>query len=205
MGGRDHRNTHTGCLSLFSSGGIQSDLLDAALVMKRAAGQVNVLIHAVGILLSLPHILEEGESVEALSLGAGNTGRAFDLETNRRIAEFKFITWKGGPESIRQNSLFKDFYLLAEHETAKKRFLYVLGKEHPEKFLESGRAITSVLSRNNKLSTEFFSKYGNRFEKVSDYYEFKKSAVELVDVKEFLPQFVKQLELAEHDEEVSTL
>ncbi|WP_283814259.1 hypothetical protein [Bradyrhizobium aeschynomenes] len=44
-------------------------------------------------MLCLPHILEEGEIVDYVSLGAGNTGRPFDLETNRRIAEFKFIHW----------------------------------------------------------------------------------------------------------------
>ena len=65
--------------------------------------------------------------IEYVSLGAGNTGRAFDLETNQRIAEFKFIHWQGGPESIRQNSLFKDFYEMAEYDTRKQKFLYVLG------------------------------------------------------------------------------
>jgi len=140
-------------------------LLDAALFMKQAAGQVNVLIHAVGILLSLPHILQDGEVVESLSLGAGNTGRPFDLETNRRIAEFKFITWKGGPESIRQNSLFKDFYMMAEYETKKEKYLYVIDTHHPLKFFQGGRVLSSVLSRNNKLSKEFEDRYGNRFDK----------------------------------------
>jgi len=54
----------------------------AAALMKRVAGQINVVIHALGILLCLPHILEADEVVEYVSLGAGNTGRAFDLETN---------------------------------------------------------------------------------------------------------------------------
>lgn len=69
--------------------------------------KVNVVIHALGILLCLPHILEADGTVQYVSLGAGNTGRQFDLETDRRVAEFKFIQWQGGPESIRQNSLFK--------------------------------------------------------------------------------------------------
>ena len=60
-----------------------------------------------------------------MSLGAGNTGRAFDLETNKRIAEFKFIRWQGGPEAIRQNALFKDFYFMAEHAGVKRKYLYV--------------------------------------------------------------------------------
>ena len=64
------------------------DALAAAAELKRMAGQVDVTIHALGILLCLPHILEAGETVEYVSLGAGNTGRRFDLETNLRIAEF---------------------------------------------------------------------------------------------------------------------
>jgi hypothetical protein len=77
---------------------------------------VNVAIHALGILLALPEILEVlevGEVVEELSLGAGNTGRAFDLVTNVRVAEFKFIKWRGGAEAIRQNGLFVDVFHLA--------------------------------------------------------------------------------------------
>jgi hypothetical protein len=38
---------------------------------KRLAGQINVVIHSLGILLCLPHILEVGEQVEKVSLGAG--------------------------------------------------------------------------------------------------------------------------------------
>ena len=61
----------------------------AALLVKRSAGQINVIVHAVGILVALPKILEPGELVQSLSLGAGNTGRAHDLETDRRIDEFR--------------------------------------------------------------------------------------------------------------------
>ena len=61
--------------------------------------------------------------VPSLVLGAGNTGREFDLETNYRIAEFKFIHWRGGPDTIRQNSIFKDFFLLADGESANRKYL----------------------------------------------------------------------------------
>lgn len=60
--------------------GIGRDTLDAALLIKRVSGQINVLVHAIGILNALPRILEPGEIVESLSLGAGNTGRPYDLE-----------------------------------------------------------------------------------------------------------------------------
>ena len=121
--------------SVYPSLGVTSDLLLSAITFKRTASQINVLIHSIGILLSLPKILEKDEVVISLSLGAGNTGRRFDLETNLRIAEFKFINWQGGAESIRQNSLFKDFWRLAEYEPPKQKYLYVLGKKHPMKFL----------------------------------------------------------------------
>ena len=52
----------------------------AALLVKRSAGQINVIVHAVGILVALRKILEPGELVQSLSIGAGNTGRAHDLE-----------------------------------------------------------------------------------------------------------------------------
>jgi hypothetical protein len=96
--------------AVLSTSGAKSEVLGAAGLVKQLAAQIDVVIHTLGILLCLPHILRPGEIVEYVSLGAGNTGRAFDLETNLRIAEFKFIRWQGGPESIRQNSVFKDFF-----------------------------------------------------------------------------------------------
>src|ERR1700720_311254 len=120
--------------AVLTTSGAKAEVLGAAGLIKQLAGQINVVIHALGILLCLPHILRPGEVIEYVSLGAGNTNRKFDLETNKRIAEFKFIRWQGGPESIRQNALFKDFYEMAEHETIKEKYLYVLGTEHAVRF-----------------------------------------------------------------------
>lgn len=135
------------CDAFLEQAGAGREVLAAAAEMKRLAGQINVTIHALGILLCLPHILEQGERVEYVSLGAGNTGREFDLETNLRVAEFKFIRWRGGAESIRQNSIFKDYVLLAENPTPKRKYLYLVGTEHALRFLHGGRALSSVLSR----------------------------------------------------------
>ena len=135
--------------------GAERAVLAAAGEMKRLAGQINVTIHALGILLCLPHILEEGEWVEYVSLGAGNAGRQFDLETSTRVAEFKFINWRGGAESIRQNLIFKDYFLLAEAPTPKRKYLYLLGTQHALKFLNGGRAISSVLSRGDKVQNSY--------------------------------------------------
>lgn len=162
-------------------------LIKAAVELKTLAGQVSVLIHAAGILTALPRILRNAEVVESLSLGAGNTGRSFDLETNRRIAEFKFIHWRGGPETIRQNSLFKDFYYLAEAGGRKVRFLYLLELERPLQFLRGGRSLASVMSRNSKLNRDFRHRYGNRFRVVREYYKYRRGRVKLVDLSPILP------------------
>jgi hypothetical protein len=168
-------------------------VLGAAAELKRIAGQVNVAIHALGILLCLPHVLEPGEEVDYVSLGAGNTGREFDLETNYRVAEFKFIHWRGGAESIRQNSIFKDFFLLAESDTAKKKFLYILGTKYPLKFFNGGRALTSVLSKDGRIRDSFFSLYQGRYSKVRDYYQPRRDSVTIQDVSPWLPELVANL------------
>lgn len=163
------------------------NLLEAAFSIKKLAAQINVLIHGVGILTALPQILDKDEHIEYLSLGAGNTGRLFDLETDKRIAEFKFINWQGGAEAIRQNSLFKDFYNLVEYETDKKKFLYVIGTKIPMRFFNGRRAIRSVLSKNSKLEKEFFAKYGNQFEVACEYYNHHKNKVQIIDIMDILP------------------
>jgi hypothetical protein len=173
---------------------VNEELLRAALRLKLASAQINEVVHAVGILLSLPYILAPEEAVQYLSLAAGNTGRPFDLETNRRIAEFKFIDWKGGPESIRQNSLFKDFFELAEYDSPKQRFLYVVGLEHPMRFFTGGRACASVMGRNKPL-WDRYSKTYTRFLRVREFYEHKKSAISIIDLATIVPALAGSREL----------
>jgi len=164
---------------------VHSETLAAAGLIKNLAGQINVMIHALGILLCLSSILEPDEVVESVSLGAGNTGKKFDLETNRRIAEFKFINWQGGPEAIRQNSLFKDFYGLVEYQTIKKKYLYVLGTTIPLRFFNGRRALDSVLSKNVTLHNEFRNKYPE-YKVVSDYYLPRQKLVTIQDASPWL-------------------
>ena len=168
------------------SRGIDNAFMASAASIKKVAGQINVIIHAAGILCSLPSLLEPGEIVESISLGAGNTGRKFDLETNRRIAEYKFIDWQGGSESIRQNSIFKDFFELAEHNTRKSKHLYVVGTDYPLKFLKGGRALSSVLSRRPETLNRITERYGKHVNKVRDYYAMKKTEIEIRDISPFI-------------------
>src|SRR6266851_1641833 len=109
--------THERAVSLCTEQELNPNLLLAASKIKSVAGRINDVVHALGILVSLPKIINGNETIISMSLGAGNTGRLWDLETSKQVAEFKFIRWQGGPESIRQNGLFKDFFSLAEYET----------------------------------------------------------------------------------------
>lgn len=63
--------------------GAQSDMLHAALVVKQASAQIDTILHALGMALALPRILEADERVLHLSLGAGTSDGRFDLETDR--------------------------------------------------------------------------------------------------------------------------
>lgn len=174
--------------------GIVGDLLEAALVVKRAAGQINVTIHALGILLALPHILEEDEGVTSLSLGAGNTGRAFDLETNKRVAEFKFITWRGGAEAIRQNSIFIDIFNLLQDMSGRRKYLYVLGKDVPLRFLQGGRSIESVLSKNSAIAHRFGERYGEKYKRVNEwYFNEARGLVQIEDLSGVLSAFAQDV------------
>jgi hypothetical protein len=176
--------------ALVTNGGIDTELLLAALTIKAMAGQINVVVHALGILVSLPHLLSEGERIQSLSLGAGNTGRSHDLETDRRVAEFKFIGWRGGPEAIRQNSLFVDLFNLANYDTDKQRELYVVDKSVPLRFLTGNRAIRSVLSKHSSVQTRFDQLHGSeQYATVRQYWGMVQDRVELIDLRDKVPAF----------------
>ena len=166
--------------------GFGRETLEAALLIKRISAQIDVLVHAIGILNALPYILEPGEVVESLSLGAGNTGRAHDLETDRRVAEFKFILWRGGPESIRQNGVFKDLFNLVSNPTTKRRVLYLVGTKHATRFLQNNRALSSVL-KDAPTAARFYEIYGDRFQTVGQYYAAVRDSVEIVDLAGLVP------------------
>ncbi|MFZ4856104.1 MAG: hypothetical protein ACOYL3_06875 [Desulfuromonadaceae bacterium] len=173
------------CSAHFQEHNVHGDTLSAARNIKKLAAQIDVKIHALGILLCLPELLEPDEIIESVSLGAGNTGKKFDLKTNLRVAEFKFINWQGGPESIRQNSLFKDFYGLAEDTSERSKYLYVLGTKFPLKFFNSRRSLESVLSKDVSLHKEFRGKYPD-LKVVSEYFLPKIDLVEIKDVSSWL-------------------
>jgi hypothetical protein len=166
------------------------DLLRAAVVVKRAAAQIDEIVHTAGMLLCLPELLEDTEQIQGVSLAAGNTGKAFDLVTDRRIAEFTFIDWKGGSESIRKQKLFKDFYQLAEAGTTKRRYLYFLGDEHAPKVFRSESSCKGMLRKFAILRDSFLQCYEPTLS-VRAYYYAKKDVVMLQNLERAAPKAVR--------------
>lgn len=153
--------------------------------LKKLAGQVNVVIHSIGILLSLAKILKDGEVIEYLSLGAGNTGKDFDLETNFRVAEYKFIDWADKSNTIRENNIFKDFYELSIYDTNKEKYIYCYNLDIVKKFFNASRSLDSVLSKGS-LKKAFFEKFGGKYTTVKDFYYDFKDDITFVDLKAIL-------------------
>lgn len=77
--------------------GIDNELLSAALAMRQQLGRLNDLIHASAITLLLPAVLEADEIIQGCpSLAAGNDPmRPYDLQTSKRVAEFKLAIGPG--------------------------------------------------------------------------------------------------------------
>jgi hypothetical protein len=169
--------------------GVTLELLLAAADVKRASAQISVVIHAVGILYALPHILEEGEFVERLSLGASSARSEFDLETDRRIAEFKFIHWQEKGNAVRNKTLFQDYFKLAREKTSKSKYLYLLETEIPLRFLKGDRDVLKVLDRNRRLADAFIGQYGQKYRTVGEYYRAHRDEVQIVELVKRVPDF----------------
>ena len=163
------------------------EMLYEKLYIKRLSAQVDVAIHAYGILVALSKILEDGEVIEYCSLGAGNTGKTFDVSTSKRIAEFKFAKWDGGSNTIRQNGIFKDFLELAIYTVgdSKQKYIYCLSAAEIIRFLSSSeRNLGSVLSRNTM--NKKYPDIQERYKTVKAFYNDFKNEVNIVELSDLI-------------------
>jgi hypothetical protein len=152
-----------------TSAAINQELFSAAKIVKQAAAQIDVVLHALGILVILPLILKDQEIIESLSLGAGSSEtKRFDLETNLRIAEFTFIDWRGN-DNTRLQKIFKDFYRLAEFPAEKLKELWVSDDTYVLKYLRSRTSVRSATHKHRDVWETFQSRYPE-IQIVSDYY-----------------------------------
>ena len=121
-------------------------------------------------------------------LGDGSTKSSMVPVAVSGDLRFKSISvgWDHTCGVTNHNSLFKGFFELAEFETEKSKFIYVVGTTLPLKFLKGGRALASVLSRFPAISNRITSKYGDGVTRVRDYYRLKEDEVEIVDVSPYI-------------------
>lgn len=161
------------------------DIIEAALIVRERVGMLDSLIHAAVITQTIPLLLEEGEHlVKRPSLAAGNDPeRIYDLETNRRVAEFKVAQWKGA-DGLRQRGLVADLVGLAMDESGRRRQLFVVG-ELPTHFLRtSQRTVFSTLSK----SSMRVRRAGLVDDKITVAELTHNSGVEIIDLAHWFPQ-----------------
>lgn len=161
-----------------------ADLVENALVVRERVGVLDSVIHACVITQVIPLILESDEHLtKRPSLGAGNDAdRLYDLETNKRIAEFKLSSWKGG-DGMRQRGLFADVVGLSLDTSGRKKQVFVVG-DLPVKFLTTSRrnALKTLSKAAIRLRTP---RLLNDTVTVSDY--TAASGIEVIDLTSLIP------------------
>lgn len=173
---------------LLKDAGISPGLLQDAMTVRARIGRVSDVIHATAIALSLPALLQPGEVIGRPSLAAGNDRtRPFDLETDRRVAEFKLARWKGS-DAMRKRQTFKDLVHLAAEESDRVAELYVLG-EQPIRFLQTSRSKASWgLDRFPRTQRLFEDKFGSLDMAIADFTGEHGAHVKVVDLEERMPR-----------------
>jgi len=178
-----------------AAAGLTEQLLEAALIVRRDVGRVSDVIHATVISLALPLILEEGEYVSNRpSLGPGNDqSRPFDLETNRRVAEFKVAVWSGG-DMMRKRGVTADLVHLALDETGRRPELWVAGTE-PLRFLQTSTStVGDLLSRSSRRQrAQYEARYGTDDLPLRTFVAERAPHVQLRNIGDVLPAVAEAL------------
>jgi hypothetical protein len=175
--------------ALASASGLSAQITRAAIMLRRHTGRIDDLIHASVITQALPLILVDGERVTRRpSLASGDDStRPFDLETDRRVAEFEIAVWKGS-DTMRSRTLVTDLVELALAQPGRTAELYVVG-ERPIRFLTTstvtvqwalGRALPDLRSR-------FVERFGQRDISVREFTSGPARHVVLRDLTKLLP------------------
>jgi hypothetical protein len=171
-----------------ASEGMTDDLIRGALLVRQHAGRINDLIHAAMIVRALPKILEPGERiVRRPSLASGNDpSRKFDLETDRRVAEFKAAEWKGR-DAMRKRTLVADLVGLVLESGELRAELYVLGKLPIDFLRNSNSTMDWTLGRSSPhLRSAYEQRFGSLAMTVSQFTRGPASEVAIVDLAELL-------------------
>jgi hypothetical protein len=172
---------------ILSTHGVDEQLLAAAFTARQQLGRINDIIHAAAISLVLSRILEPDEILRRPSLAAGNDPtRPFDVETNKRVCEFKLARWDGH-DAMRKRQVFKDLVNLAADDSGRIRELYVLGPR-PIRFLRTSSAKADwALDRAPASRILFQERFGPLDIAVSTFVAGPGQVVRLVDLIDSYP------------------
>jgi hypothetical protein len=164
--------------------------LESGLVARDRLGRLNDVIHALAIAVVLPSILEGGELLRRPSLAAGNDPtRPFDVETDRRIAKFKFSRWDGH-DTARMRQLVKDLVHLAADSSGRQVELYVLD-DRPRRFLEtSGSTVDWALAPFPKAKDLFRDRFGDLDITIADFRAGGAAHVNVMDIRPRLGRLI---------------
>ncbi len=182
--------------SVLDGGVLSAETAAAALAVRESLGRISDLIHASVICATLPRILEPGERITVRpSLASGNDpSRRYDLETDRRIAEFKVAVWQTGSNVMRKRTVFADLVALAMDPRPLRKQLFVVGVL-PGRFLNGSRSpAQSLLERSQQSLRERFAEaYGTQAISVADFRMGPACDVEIVDLLRLLPELRSDL------------
>lgn len=173
--------------AVVSAHGVAQDTLAASLLVRESLGKLSDLIHAVGIALALPHILQPGEVLKTPSLAAGNDpGRLYDVETTQRAIEFKLARWTAKGNGGREKDLFKDLVLLTQAPPELRAEIYVRGSR-PARFLAGNASARKQLKKNMAVQAIFDAQVDDPLMTVSQYMAAYAAHVRVVDLEKVAP------------------
>ena len=167
------------------------NIFTSAKIIKEASAQIDEIVHASGIMLALTVWLNKNEKVQYLSLGAGNHKEHFDLETNQRIAEFKFGKWnENSANGIRRRGYFSNYTSLLIDEKDRDKYFVVEDKKAFLKFMNGTAKWKNVLSKNptgfEKLEKFLVNNKAEHIETVGEIYNQFIDKVIIVDYTEII-------------------
>ncbi|MFC5179476.1 hypothetical protein [Nocardioides taihuensis] len=165
-------------------------LFTAAVQTRQRLGRLSDLIHATGIALMLPALLEPDERLtNRPSLAAGNDpSRPFDVETDRRIMEFKFGVWQPGSNADRKRGVFHDLLHLAADPSGRRPELYVVGPQAEKFLLGTTSKVAWALNRQAEKSRQLFEeRFGSVDIPIPEFTRGPAAHVQIVDLEQRLP------------------
>ena len=169
----------------------QSELFGAALTVKNISAQIDEIVHAAGILNSLPLILHENEKIQGISLAAGTGKERFDLITDYRVAEFKFSHWKKS-NGIRGKRVFADYVNLLLDTSERKKELYVVSFTQVNNFFQSEAEWKKILSKSDRLAIklqEYLLVNKLKAETVNDIFKLGEAEIEIFDINKIMTKY----------------